>query len=418
MALGEAAASSRSTSGTIAVPDRPTRSVARCGPPRGLELAPPGVERRERRRRACGSSCSPASVRLTLRVVRSNSLTPESRLELLDLRGQRLLGDEQPLGRAGEVQLLGDRDERAQQPRVEIHHRAARIYNRSRSIVSWPWLPFRAVTGGLMLCPAARTRGGRLAETCRTRALRGTRRQTEAGPAGPGQVERSVREPAVPEPPRRSPAGRGKPCRGGVVETMLVQRDPEDEPTTMPPTGGTTTPAAGRTGHPRRRRAAPTYAHAHAFDRRHGRRRHRDTGPTDRRTTTRPTAGRRPRPGRRPEARPRRATERDPPTTAPPPRRHIRRTSRRRSPKQYVAVLPPLLRIRIALWMKASVAKLPRPISHAPRVANSWRGRTRSSASSPGAARVAPRGSRQPRPETTLISCRGDHAIWPARCLL
>lgn len=45
----------------------------------------------------------------------------ELRLELADLSAQRRLGDPQLLGRAREVELRGDREEGAQQPRLWLH---------------------------------------------------------------------------------------------------------------------------------------------------------------------------------------------------------------------------------------------------------------------------------------------------------
>ena len=47
----------------------------------------------------------------TRRVVRSTSATPDLLLEPADLLGQRRLGDVLALGGAGEVALVGERDE-------------------------------------------------------------------------------------------------------------------------------------------------------------------------------------------------------------------------------------------------------------------------------------------------------------------
>src|SRR4029078_7962025 len=46
----------------------------------------------------------------------------ELRLELPDVAADRLLGDEQPLGGAGEAQLVGDRHEVPQRADVEVGH--------------------------------------------------------------------------------------------------------------------------------------------------------------------------------------------------------------------------------------------------------------------------------------------------------
>ena len=53
--------------------------------------------------------------------------SPEAQLEVVDLARQRLLRDEQPRGGSREVQLLGDRDEVAQLPDVEVRVRGRRL---------------------------------------------------------------------------------------------------------------------------------------------------------------------------------------------------------------------------------------------------------------------------------------------------
>ncbi len=53
--------------------------------------------------------------------VAQQQATAEVVLQLADLLGQRRLADEQPGRCPAEVQLLGDRDEVAHQPEVEIH---------------------------------------------------------------------------------------------------------------------------------------------------------------------------------------------------------------------------------------------------------------------------------------------------------
>ena len=47
---------------------------------------------------------------------------PDARLERLDLLRERRRGDVQSFRRAAEVQLLGDRDEVAQQPQLHARH--------------------------------------------------------------------------------------------------------------------------------------------------------------------------------------------------------------------------------------------------------------------------------------------------------
>ena len=66
------------TSGTIAVPDMPTRSVTRSAR-RAASSSAVAVSSASRMLRAWGSSRSPASVSATLRVLRSNSVTPTRR---------------------------------------------------------------------------------------------------------------------------------------------------------------------------------------------------------------------------------------------------------------------------------------------------------------------------------------------------
>jgi hypothetical protein len=56
----------------------------------------------------------------------------EPGLELADLARERLLGEQETLRRPREVELLGDRDEGAQQARVEIHHGTPGTYNAGR----------------------------------------------------------------------------------------------------------------------------------------------------------------------------------------------------------------------------------------------------------------------------------------------
>src|SRR5262249_7167074 len=107
----------------------------------------------------------------------------KTRLELLDLGRQGLLRDEQPLGRAREIQLLRNRDERAQQACVEIHHRRRRIYNESPSITDVPTpkispRPRRFRTRTILL-------------TGLTTILRTARLAAASSPAGGGPRERS-----------------------------------------------------------------------------------------------------------------------------------------------------------------------------------------------------------------------------------
>jgi hypothetical protein len=52
-------------------------------------------------------------------------LAAELRLEAPDLRGERGLGDVEPLGAAAEVQLLGDGQEVPEMPELELHELAA-----------------------------------------------------------------------------------------------------------------------------------------------------------------------------------------------------------------------------------------------------------------------------------------------------
>ena len=138
------------------------------GAQRRVELADARVERRQRRdARAAGALARLGQARPCASCART-ACTPRRRLELLDLRRQRLLRDEQPLGRAREVQLLRDGDERAQQPRVEIHHRDGRIYNAGRSIT-------RSSS-----CPAGR----RAVSPGSHMASRGRALQTEGRPRG------------------------------------------------------------------------------------------------------------------------------------------------------------------------------------------------------------------------------------------
>ena len=64
--------------------------------------------------------------RLVARTIELAAMTPQQpdaqlRLELPDLSTQRRLRDVQPLGRPGEVQLVGHRQEIPQQPIIGVH---------------------------------------------------------------------------------------------------------------------------------------------------------------------------------------------------------------------------------------------------------------------------------------------------------
>ena len=61
--------------------------------------------------RACGSAAAPAPVSRAARAERSISVRAEVSLEFPHLRADPGLADVHPLGRAGEVRLLGDRDQ-------------------------------------------------------------------------------------------------------------------------------------------------------------------------------------------------------------------------------------------------------------------------------------------------------------------
>ena len=50
-----------------------------------------------------------------------HELRSDARLELADLAAERLLGEVQPLGGAGEVELLGERQQRPQMPHLDVH---------------------------------------------------------------------------------------------------------------------------------------------------------------------------------------------------------------------------------------------------------------------------------------------------------
>jgi hypothetical protein len=67
---------------------------------------------------APASSTDPASVSVTLRLVRSSRATPSRRSRLGDSARQRRLGDSQALGGPAEVQLLSEDDEISQLSRL------------------------------------------------------------------------------------------------------------------------------------------------------------------------------------------------------------------------------------------------------------------------------------------------------------
>ena len=85
-------------------PARRAQRVVHAGQQRrrGLEQRPPRGREVDA---ACGALQQPR---------------PDAQLELADLRAQRGLREVEPLGRAREVELLGDRDERAQVPELDV----------------------------------------------------------------------------------------------------------------------------------------------------------------------------------------------------------------------------------------------------------------------------------------------------------
>ena len=87
----------------------------------GLQLTQARVESRQRRARVRKQSLARLRQRnATRRSVEQALANP--RLELLDLRGERLLGEVQAMRGAREIELLGYRNERAQQPAIEVGH--------------------------------------------------------------------------------------------------------------------------------------------------------------------------------------------------------------------------------------------------------------------------------------------------------
>src|SRR4051794_4689875 len=98
----------------------PQRRAGRA--PRRLQFAEACVERGEHRPRVRQQPLARLRQRNAARRAIEQTLA-HPRLELPDLRGQRLLGEVQALRGAGEVELLGHRHEGPQQPTIEVGHR-------------------------------------------------------------------------------------------------------------------------------------------------------------------------------------------------------------------------------------------------------------------------------------------------------
>ena len=91
--------------------------LAGRGAPRGTQrVVNPGQQRRRRLEQRTARRGQLDAAGRALEQARADAL-----LELPDLRAQRRLRQVQPLGRAREVELLGDRDERAQVPELDVH---------------------------------------------------------------------------------------------------------------------------------------------------------------------------------------------------------------------------------------------------------------------------------------------------------
>ena len=97
------------------------RLARRCAPRGAQRVVHPGQQRRRRLEQRAARRGQLDAARRALEQARAHAL-----LELADLRAQRRLREMQPLGRAGEVELLRDRDERAQMPELDVHASASR----------------------------------------------------------------------------------------------------------------------------------------------------------------------------------------------------------------------------------------------------------------------------------------------------